>query len=201
MTTECLIRRTDDELQIVYGEVYAPNVPDVHGEFMTPVEVRKMAHRFMEKQSLDVVDTNHDNQKNASHIVESWVLAEDESDSIYLPGAWVIGMHVPDPEVWQSIKKGEINGFSLEALVHLKEQVIEIDIPDRVHGVTAEANGHTHGFEVRFDVEGNFLGGAARTEDGHSHEILRGTVTEEANGHTHRYSIMEQVQVVDSRAA
>ena len=48
VTDYCRIRKTDDELQIVYGEVYAPNVPDVHGEFMTPVEVRKMAHRFLQ---------------------------------------------------------------------------------------------------------------------------------------------------------
>ena len=117
MTTECLIKRTDDELQIVYGEVYAPNIPDVHGEFMTPVEVRKMAHRFMQKRILNAVDTNHDNELNGSYIVESFVVDEEGDDSIYLSGAWVIGMHVPDPEVWEAVKSGEINGFSMEAFV------------------------------------------------------------------------------------
>jgi len=196
---ECLIRKTDDELQIVYGEVYAPNVPDVHGEFMTPVEVRKMAHLFMTKQILDQCDTNHDNNLNGSTVVESFIARED--DVIYIPEAWVIGMHVPDAGMWEAIKSGEINGFSMEALVHMKEKVIEIEVPDVLGGVTVEADGHTHRYTVKFDDEGNFLGGSTATNAGHSHKIQRGTVTEAADGHTHRYSIAEEVNVVSERAA
>lgn len=196
---ECLIRKTDDELQIVYGEVYAPNVPDVHGEFMTPVEVRKMAHLFMTKKILDQCDTNHDNAVNGSTVVESFIARED--DEIYLSEAWVIGMHVPDSVMWEKIKSGEINGFSMEALVQMKAKVIEIEVPDVLGGVTVEANGHSHRFSVRFDDEGNFLGGSTAQDAGHVHKILRGTVTEEAEGHTHRYSIAEEVSVVSERAA
>ena len=36
-----------EEQQIVYGEVYAPNRPDAQGEYMTAVEIRKMAHEFI----------------------------------------------------------------------------------------------------------------------------------------------------------
>ncbi len=196
---ECLIRKTYDELQIVYGEVYAPNVPDVHGEFMTPVEVRKMAHLFMTKQILDQCDTNHDNALNGSIVVESFIARED--DSIYIPEAWVIGMHVPDDEMWQQIKSGEINGFSMEAFVHMREKVIEIEVPDVLGGVTVEADGHSHRFTVKFDDDGNFLGGSTASNAGHSHKIQRGTVTEAADGHTHRYSIAEEVNVVSERAA
>lgn len=197
---ECLIRKTDDELQIVYGEVYAPNVPDVHGEFMTPVEVRKMAHLFMTKQILDQVDTNHDHGINGSHVVESFIARED--DTIYIPESWCVGMHVPDPVMWEKIKSGEINGFSMEAFVHMKEKVIEIEVPEVLGGVTVEADGHSHRFTVRFDDEGNFLGGSTATNAGHSHKIMRGTITEPGpNGHTHRYSIAEEVNVVSERAA
>jgi len=199
MTTECLIKRTDDELQIVYGEVYAPNVPDVHGEFMTPVEVRKMAHRFMTKGILASVDTNHDNELNGSMIVESFIARED--DDIYIPESWVIGMHVPDPVMWGKIKSGEINGFSMEALVRLSEKVIEIEIPEQITGITSEASGHKHKFEVRFDDEGNFMGGLTSEDGGHRHEILRGTVTEAADGHTHRFSFAEALQMISDRAA
>jgi hypothetical protein len=38
-----------------------------------------------------------------------------------------------------------------------------------------------------------FLGGETDTVDGHSHQIVRGTVTEEADGHTHRISHVEQI--------
>ncbi len=197
--TECMIRKTDDELQIVYGEVYAPNVPDVHGEFMTPVEVRKMAHRFMGKGILKSVDTNHDNEVNGSMVVESFVARED--DTIFLPEAWVVGVHVPDPEMWGQIKSGVINGFSIEALVHLKQKIIEVEIPDVIKGETATVDDHEHQFEVTFDDEGNYLGGRTNTVNGHSHAILRGTVTEPADGHTHRYSFAELVRVVSEQAA
>lgn len=197
--TECMIRKTDDELQIVYGEVYAPNVPDVHGEFMTPVEVRKMAHVFMAKGIVKAVDTNHDNELNGSVVVESFVARED--DTIFLPEAWVVGVHVPDTTLWAAIKSGEINGFSIEALVHLKQKIIEVEIPDVIKGETAKADDHEHRFEVRFDDEGNYLGGQTDTVNGHSHAIFRGTVTEPANGHTHRYSFAELVRVVSEEAA
>lgn len=199
MTDECLIKKLDDELQIVYGEVYAPNVPDVHGEYMTPVEVRKMAHNFMRSQRVDRVDTNHDNELNGSMIVESFIAAAD--DEVYIPESWVVGMHVPDPEMWAKIKSGEINGFSMEALVRLAEYEIEIEIPEELTGTTSETERHTHTFVVRFDDEGNFLGGTTSDDAGHSHEILRGTVTETTNGHTHRYSFAEMVRLVNERAA
>jgi|Cruoilmetagenom7_1024161.scaffolds.fasta_scaffold01557_2 hypothetical protein len=198
-TTECRIRKTDDELQIVYGEVYAPNVPDVHGEFMTPVEVRKMAHRFMSKGILEAIDTNHDNELNGSMIVESFIARVD--DPIFISESWVIGMHVPDDDMWLKIKDGEINGFSIEALVHLDERIVELEIPEVLKGDTSDVDGHVHKFEVRFDGEGNFVGGKTSLVDGHRHSILRGTVTEETNGHTHRYSIAELMQIVSERAA
>lgn len=199
MTEECLIRKLDDELQIVYGEVYAPNVPDVHGEYMTPVEVRKMAHNFMRSQRVDKIDTNHDNELNGSMIVESFIANED--DTTFLPESWVVGMHVPDPEMWVAIKSGDINGFSMEALVRLAEREIVIEVPDEITGTTSEAEDHTHTFIVRFDDEGNFLGGRTSEGGGHSHEILRGTVTETTDGHTHRYSFAEMVRLVNDRAA
>ncbi len=198
-TTECRIRKTDDELQIVYGEVYAPNVPDVHGEFMTPVEVRKMAHRFMAKGILQAVDTNHDNELNGSMIVESFIARDD--DPVFIPEAWVIGMHVPDDDMWKSIKDGELNGFSIEALVHLDERIVELEIPEVLKGDTSEFDGHTHKFNVRFDGEGNFIGGQTSLTNDHRHQIRRGTVTEEAGGHTHRYSIAELMSIVSERAA
>jgi hypothetical protein len=196
---ECLIRKTDDELQIVYGEVYAPNVPDVHGEFMTPVEVRKMAHLFMKNQVVDHCDTNHDNKPNGSFIVESFIARED--DTVYIAESWVVGMHVPSTEMWEKIKSGEINGFSMEALVQMKSKVIEIEMPDVLIGITNEADNHVHKFEVRFDDEGKFMGGRTDVVNGHSHEIRLGTITDTNNGHTHRYSIAEQVEVVSDRAA
>ena len=36
-----------DWKQIVYAEVYAPNVLDTHGDYMTAETIEKMAHDFL----------------------------------------------------------------------------------------------------------------------------------------------------------
>ena len=153
----------------------------------------------MAKGILQAIDTNHDNELNGSLIVESFIARED--DPVFIEEAWVIGMHVPDDDVWKSIKDGEINGFSMEALVHLDERIVELEIPEVLKGDTSDVDGHLHKFEVRFDNAGNFVGGRTSISEGHRHQIRRGTVTEETDGHTHRYSIAELMQIVSERAA
>jgi len=105
-----------EEQQIVYGEVYAPNRPDAQGEFMTREHIRKMAHDFVRSGKMQQIDIMHGNTcLSGACVVESFVA--DDNDPNFLPGSWVIGMHVPDKGLWSAIKKGEINGFSMEALV------------------------------------------------------------------------------------
>ncbi len=194
------IRKTDDELQIAYGEVYAPNVPDTDGDFMTAEEIRKMAHLFLRQGKTGAVDTNHDNVENGSRIVESFIARED--DTLYIPESWVIGMHIPDVEIWKAIKDGEINGFSMQALVKKKKQFVTVTLQQTIQGRTSVmqgANGkpHDHSFEVKFDAEGRFLGGRTSTDQGHFHVIRSMTVVEMAppGPHNHRYSVMEHVNV------
>jgi len=99
------IKKVDEELQIVWGEVYVPELPDSQGDFMTTLEVRKMAYSFMYAGRLGKVDMNHDNTINGSMIVESFIARSD--DAVFIPGSWVVGMHIPDKEIWGMIKSGK----------------------------------------------------------------------------------------------
>jgi hypothetical protein len=191
------IRKIDDELQVVYGEVYAPGVPDSQGDFTSPQEVRKMAQRFMAMQRLSKIDEGHDNAETGAYVVESFIARTD--DPVYLPEAWVIGVHVPSATVWKKVKSGELNGFSLEALVRAVMKDVEVEVPDLLSGTTSkdELEDHDHQFSVQFGDGGEFVGGRTTMTHGHFHEIRRATVTEPAaDGHTHRYSFMEQVKIV-----
>lgn len=187
---ELRLRKFDEELQIVYGEVYAPDFPDSQGDFMTVEEVRKMAHSFLKSMRVAKVDTNHDNNENGSAVVESFVAREGDQD--FIPDAWVVGIHVPDGIVWQKIKSGELNGFSMEAMVKSRPQFIEIEVPEELVGKTAMEMNHEHEFMLVIDDEGNFVGGRTNMVDGHWHEILSATVTEKSMGHAHRYSFVEE---------
>lgn len=184
-----------EELRIVWAEVYAPDRPDSGGDFMTKEEIRKMAHRFMKKMALGNVDVMHDNrQVEGVQIVESFVARDD--DPVFIPGSWVVGVHIPDDNLWQRVKKGEINGFSLEAVALTENVEVEIDFPPVVSGNTDKAEDHVHKFYVTYDDQGNFLGGKTDEVSGHSHVIKAGTVTELENGHTHRFSSVDNLRVV-----
>ena len=186
------IKKLDDEEQIVFGEVFAPGFPDSQGDVMSATEVKKMAYNFMQKGLLSNIDTNHSRDPNGSRIVESFI-ARDNDDT-FLPGAWVIGVHVPDKAVWKMVKSGELNGFSLDGMGLRKDTLFEIEMPEILKGETTETAGHVHTFFVKYDQDGNFLGGMTSPAlDGHVHQIERGTVTELANGHSHRFSFVEGV--------
>jgi hypothetical protein len=159
---------------------------------MTTLEVRKMAYSFMYAGRLGKVDMNHDNTINGSMIVESFIARSD--DAVFIPGSWVVGMHIPDKEIWGMIKSGEINGFSMQARAMKKEPTtLKVLIPEIVTGTTDEADGHTHRFRVEFNDEGRLIEGLALEADGHVHSIIAPTLTEEADGHAHRFSILEKM--------
>lgn len=186
------VKKHDDEQQLIYGEVYAPGFPDSHGDFMTAESIQKMAHEFMRKGLVNKIDLHHTQVESGCYVVESFIARAD--DPVFIPGAWVLGVKVPDPEVWELVKSGELNGFSFDGEGFRVETILEIDMPDYIEGETVEVNGHQHTFYVRYDAEGNFLGGLTGPgPDGHVHKILRGTVTEDTDDHAHRFSFVEGV--------
>lgn len=184
-----------DEQRMVFAEVYVPNVPDTDNEFMTAETIREMAYKFMKDQNQRQIDVNHDNELvEGACVVESFIARKD--DPLFIEGAWVVGIHVDNDDVWDQIKKGEINGFSMEALVTLQETELEIEIPPVIQGRTSKSDdGHEHEFFVTYDPEGNFVGGRTSFTDGHYHTIKHGTTTEEAEGHSHKFSFVEHIGV------
>jgi hypothetical protein len=185
---------TPDE-HLVYGEVYAPNRLDADHEFMRADEIKKMAHAFMRSGGLAQIDVQHNNKVVVGcSVVESFIA--QKGDLNFLPDAWVVGVHIPDEDLWQDIKKGDINGFSMEALVTRHPQTVEVEIPPVVSGMTSKSEDHDHQFFVGYDNEGFFRGGRTDVVNGHFHNILHGTHTETVNGHSHRFSSVDTVSIL-----
>ncbi|MFO1157266.1 MAG: XkdF-like putative serine protease domain-containing protein [Reyranellaceae bacterium] len=188
---EVEIKKTDAELQVVFGEVLAPAVVDAQGDCMSADEIRKAAYHFLQKGRQAAVDTDHDRLANGSHVVESFIARD--GDPAFIPGAWVIGVRVPDTALWDRIRKGELNGFSFEGVGLRAPATVQLDIPEQVSGQSQEAAGHSHRFVVAFDDAGRFVGGETDEVQGHRHSIVKGTVTEDTAGHVHRYSFAEHL--------
>lgn len=121
---EVPVLKADAARQIVYGEVYVPDERDTHGHFMKAAEIEKMAHAFLLKYQQAAIDTEHDFTPNGAGVVESFVARPGDPD--FTPGAWVIGVHVPDKALWAQLEKGELTGFSLAGVAEL--------IPDKEGG-------------------------------------------------------------------
>lgn len=192
--TEVAMKIAAEDKQIVWGEVYVPGSLDTDREFMTAETIETMAYDFMRSGKLGRIDVNHDNHLVAgASVVESFIARPGDPD--FIEGAWVVGVHVPDPIVWNQIKTGELNGFSLEALVMGEWTEMEMEIPPVVTGKTMpstkDGDDHFHTFYVTYDPEGNLVGGRTDEVDGHWHEIKTGTITEEVDGHKHRFSFIE----------
>lgn len=192
------VKKTDAKLQIVWGEVYIPDMPDSDGDFMTVEGIREMSYNFMRKSvdgRLGNIDVRHNNKivKGCS-VVESFIARKTDPDG-FIEGAWVAGVHVPDEETWAAIEKGDLNGFSMEALVKKVPVDIEFDLPPVIAGKTMKHEEgdavHEHDFYVSYAEDGTFLGGRTNIVKGHFHEIRRGTVTEESAGHRHKFAYLD----------
>jgi hypothetical protein len=179
------IKRVDDDKRVVYGEVYAPYALDSHGEFMLPEDIELMAHRFMKLELGTSIDTGHDNVPNGSYPIESFIARRGDPD--YTPGAWVLGVKVPDDDIWMQVKSGKLNGFSFQSLVKAKEVEVEYTVVRDHVGMTEVHGDHAHVYFVELDEMGRVVGGRTNTVNGHSHEIVRASVTATAAGHTHRF--------------
>jgi len=201
---ESWVRKADDELHLVWGEVYIPDIPDTQNEFMTAPEIQKMAHRFLAAGKTGAIDVGHDRKlREDCSIVESFIARKGDPE--FIEGAWVVAMKIEDPEIWEKVKTGELNGFSMQAKVLLKEKVVDVSLPPEVSGMTQVSSDgalHRHEYTVKFDDEGKFKGGYTDVVDGHRHQIVRRSVTGPEvtvtgqridGGAFHRYTLLDQI--------
>lgn len=193
------IKSDDQLLQVIYGEVYIPNVLDSHKEWMTHWEITAMAHGFMKRGDLGAVDREHNNLRTGAYIVESYVA--NKGDPIFIEGSWVVGVKLPD-DMWDLYLSGEINGFSFEGLVKRSTELMDVEVPFTMTGETSDRNGHVHLFKVYFDDQANFLGGETSSAidpetgepvDDHFHLITLGTVTEDEEDHNHTFNFIDML--------
>ena len=191
-------KKVDTDKQLVYGEVYIPMVPDSQGDFATAEVIEKMAHNFIGRGNVQNIDVNHNLENEGAYVVESFIAREGDPD--FIEKSWVVGVQIIDESIWELVKDGEINGFSMFGTGKRKDSVLEIDIPNDgvIKGATESAgvdedDSHRHTYTVKFDDEGNFLGGSTSPggTDKHVHNISKGTITDETVKHVHRYAFMD----------
>lgn len=126
-TTYGRILKTDTENHFVTGIVYEPMVEDSQGNYMTETDITKAAHWFM-KNGGDV-DLQHCFKKcEGAEVVESYIAKCDmeiEGQEVK-KGTWLMTMEITDANVWKSIQKGEITGFSMGGAGVYSEEDVDL---------------------------------------------------------------------------
>ena len=99
--------------------------------YFKPETIERVARKFMKNKLLDQMTLEHGNKTSGVHMVESWLVEHPTKDksNLYgftLPkGSWfAIYSSEDNPKVWDRVKSGEFNGFSIEGLFeHMKSDV------------------------------------------------------------------------------
>ena len=131
--SEQLVKLANEEKHLLVGAALVPDKPiyrNQDGEefYMTFDKdvIRKMAYDYLANDRNNNVTLQHQDVTNGVQMVESWIKEGDNDKSDYYGlqapiGSWIVTMKVNDPKIWDGVKKGEFNGFSVESLVSLAD--------------------------------------------------------------------------------
>jgi hypothetical protein len=81
--------------------------------------IEKMMKKYFKENKIHEVNVNHDStqKKDGVFMMESYIVGDRTTSNLFpdLPeGSWVATFYVDNDEVWEKVKEGEYNGFSLE---------------------------------------------------------------------------------------
>ena len=117
-----------EEKRIVLGPAMIPEMKifrkDAMGNpyyvFFSSETIKMIAEKYMRNKYLDNNDQMHDGKAVQDvYVIESWI-KEDENDKSVkygygdLPvGTWFVSMKVKNEDIWNKVKEGKLNGFSV----------------------------------------------------------------------------------------
>lgn len=184
-----------EEERLVYAEVYSPLHVDSHGETMTADQIRKSAHNFLANGFVSQIDVGHNLKKSGCVVVESYIAKKGDADG-FIEGSWVVGIYVSPDDIWEGIKKGDINGLSLYGRCMKTTVQAEVLQTKQMIGETEDSlvetiEKHSHEMTIAFDENDKIIPARTSAVLGHSHLIKSTTATEEENGHSHRITVVE----------
>lgn len=103
-----IIRRNE-----ITGEVYYV--------YFTAETIKKLQQKFMFEKLLDKTNIEHGRKfLNGVSVVESWIVDDPKKDKQqvfgmdYPKGTWMVSMKIEDDAIWQKVKEGKLNGFSVQ---------------------------------------------------------------------------------------
>lgn len=141
-STTAKIVKVDAETHYITGIAYEPLTEDAHGNFMTEPEIRKAAYWFAKNG--DKVDLQHSFEKaEGLAVVENYVAPCDMNigETPVVKGTWIITVECTNNDVWESVQKGELTGFSMGGVGKYSEEDVQLDDVSKSDAPETETRG------------------------------------------------------------
>ncbi len=110
-----MIAKSDKAQQKVWAVVLEPGRVDAQGDWMTPQEVEKAAHKWLAEYGKHGL--RHKGEVTGDiRPIESYLAPTAFNLGVQeVPkGAWVLGVHIAKEEIWKQVESGELSGFSIQ---------------------------------------------------------------------------------------
>ncbi len=134
---EVQLKEVDKEQRILMGLVLEPNKPiyrNQNGEEFNIVfneaTIKNLSYSFFKNKYHQNSTIEHDSKQKIEGVtfVESWIVEDPKNDKSnalgfsYPKGSWMATMKVDSDDVWNNyVKTGKVQGFSIDAMLSLKE--------------------------------------------------------------------------------
>lgn len=177
-------KQLDKEQQILTGLALEPNKPiyrNQNGEEFNIVfseeTIKELAFGFLKNGYQNNSTLEHEDKISGVTFTESWIIEDEKNDKAnalgfsYPKGSWMVTMKVDDPAIWEHyVKTGKVKGFSIDAMLSLKEVNLKSEIKmsenkSIVESITAAIQ---EGFKLAFSnkpTETKIQLGSIKTKD------------------------------------
>lgn len=139
---EVKFKTQDEEKRVLIGLALEPNKPiyrNQDGEEFNIVfseeTIRNLSYDFYKNGFQQNSTLEHSEAITGVTFVESWIVEDSNNDKSsalgfsYPKGSWMVAMKVEDDDLWNDyVKTGKVKGFSIDALLSLKEVKFKSDI-------------------------------------------------------------------------
>ena len=126
---EIELKVIDDTKKEVIGLALIPNkkiLRRIQGKDFTisfsEQTIEKVQELYMKNLYLNNVTVDHEKKVDGVSLIESWIVEDPKNDksNMYnlnaVKGAWVVKMKIYNDEVYEGVKLGKLNGFSIEGM-------------------------------------------------------------------------------------
>jgi len=95
--------------------------------------VEKLAHNFILDNKQNNITLQHQVNGNGVKLIESWLSKNENELDLGLPiGTWFVSYKISNDEIWEDVKSGEFNGFSIEVFTTMISTDLSKDIEGEV---------------------------------------------------------------------